>query len=217
VSVLIDPPRWNAHGRRWSHLVSDTSLDELHAFAAALGIPARGFEGDHYDVPEEHYAAAVAAGAHPVQARDLLRRLEASGLRRRKRAGEKVVFSAMTADGLRLDAVRSRLPPAAPVRRRHLALRNGDLVYAVTVGGIVRLPGADAAPSGIEVVQVGYARWVDGGHVSVAAEVLLHGESAAGAPAAGPAGGWHPVTRLADRLPPWTAALLGNLGMDGRS
>ena len=34
VTVLIDPPRWPAHGRVWSHLVSDESYDELHAFAA---------------------------------------------------------------------------------------------------------------------------------------------------------------------------------------
>ena len=35
------------------HLVSDASLDELHEFAAAHDIPRRGFQGDHYDVPEE--------------------------------------------------------------------------------------------------------------------------------------------------------------------
>lgn len=89
--MLIDPPRAEAHGRRWSHLVSDTDLDELHAFARSCGIPARGFEGDHYDVPEERYDAVVAAGATPVPARDLLRRLVASGLRMQKRRGDKGV------------------------------------------------------------------------------------------------------------------------------
>ena len=91
VAILIDPPRPEAHGRRWSHLVSDTSLDELHAFARAVGIPERGFEGDHYDVPEERYAAVVAAGARPTSARDLLRALQASGLRLQKRRGDKGV------------------------------------------------------------------------------------------------------------------------------
>ena len=91
MAILIDPPRPEAHGRRWSHLVSDTSLDELHAFARAVGIPERGFEGDHYDVPEERYAAVVAAGARPVPARDLLRALQASGLRLQKRRGDKGV------------------------------------------------------------------------------------------------------------------------------
>jgi hypothetical protein len=81
VAVLIDPPMWPAHGRAWSHLVSDRSLAELHAFAAAAGVPARGFDRDHYDVPEEAYAALVAAGAVPVSGGELVRRLVASGLR----------------------------------------------------------------------------------------------------------------------------------------
>ncbi len=91
MAILIDPPRPEAHGRRWSHLVSDTSLDELHAFARAAGIPERGFEGDHYDVPEEWYADVVAAGARPTPARDLLRALQESGLRLQKRRGDKGV------------------------------------------------------------------------------------------------------------------------------
>ncbi len=85
VAVLIDSPVWPFRGRRWSHLVSDVSYDELHAFAEeALGIPRRAFQGDHYDVPEEFYAQAVAAGAEPVDARQLLQRLLAAGLRVRK-------------------------------------------------------------------------------------------------------------------------------------
>lgn len=81
MTVLVDPPLWPAHGRLWSHLVSDDSLAELHAFAAANGIPARGFDLDHYDVPDSAHAALVAAGAVPVSAGDLLRRLRSSGLR----------------------------------------------------------------------------------------------------------------------------------------
>jgi hypothetical protein len=84
VTVYIDPPIWPGHGRLWSHLVSDTSYAELHEFAARLGIPRRAFERDHYDVMAERYAGAVAAGAHPVSSREIVRRLHASGLRRRK-------------------------------------------------------------------------------------------------------------------------------------
>lgn len=92
VTVLIDEPRWWYRGRRWSHLVSDTSLDELHAFAATIGMPRRAFQGDHYDVPEEHRDDALAAGANLVESRELVRRLRAAGLRlspaqRRARAG----------------------------------------------------------------------------------------------------------------------------------
>ena len=84
--ILIDPPAVPGHGRLWSHLVSDSSLAELHEFARALGVPERGFERDHYDVPERLYAAALAAGALPVSSRELVRRLTEAGLRRRKRA-----------------------------------------------------------------------------------------------------------------------------------
>ena len=86
MTVLIDTPVWHWRGRRWSHLVSDVSYEELHAFVAAeLGIPRRAFQGDHYDIPEDLYDVAVEAGAQPVDARELLSRLRAAGLRRKKR------------------------------------------------------------------------------------------------------------------------------------
>jgi muramoyltetrapeptide carboxypeptidase len=83
--ILVDPPNAPGHGRLWSHLASDTSYDELHEFARRLGIPERGFDRDHYDVPSERYDAVVAAGAVPVSSRELITRLRAAGLRRRKR------------------------------------------------------------------------------------------------------------------------------------
>jgi len=84
MTVLIDPPNAPGHGRLWSHLASDTSYDELHAFARTVGIPERGFDRDHYDVPAEWYDQMLAAGAEPVTSRELVRRLHAAGLRRRK-------------------------------------------------------------------------------------------------------------------------------------
>ena len=85
MTVLVDTPMWPAHGRMWAHLVSDASLDELHAFAARAGLPPRGFDLDHYDVPEERIGALVALGAHRVGSGELTRRLIASGLRVRAR------------------------------------------------------------------------------------------------------------------------------------
>jgi Protein of unknown function (DUF4031) len=82
--ILIDPPLVAARGRMWSHLASDTSYDELHLFARGLGIPERGFDRDHYDVPAEWYHEAVARGAVPVTSRELIARLRDAGLRRRK-------------------------------------------------------------------------------------------------------------------------------------
>nr|WP_269813027.1 DUF4031 domain-containing protein [Ornithinimicrobium sediminis] len=89
VAIWIDPPAWPAHGRLWSHVISDTSYEELHEFAARAGIPVRSFEGDHYDIPEERHTDAVLAGAVPTTQSDLARRLRDSGLRFRKRRGER--------------------------------------------------------------------------------------------------------------------------------
>src|ERR1039458_6235110 len=89
MTIWIDQPSWPAHGRLWSHLVSDTSYEELHAFAAQAGIPLRGFDGDHFDVPQESYAALVAAGALPTDGKALARLLRDSGLRFQKRKGER--------------------------------------------------------------------------------------------------------------------------------
>ncbi|MBS43947.1 MAG: hypothetical protein CMH83_12450 [Nocardioides sp.] len=82
MTVLVDPPLVESRGRRWSHLVSDESLAELHAFAERVGLPAGAFDRDHYDVPGEWYDDLLAAGAVPVRPRELVARLRAAGLRR---------------------------------------------------------------------------------------------------------------------------------------
>lgn len=84
--ILIDLPTWPGHGKLWSHLVSDISYEELHAFAALLGAPEHAFERDHYDIPEKWYEEAVRLGAQPVGSKELVARLTAAGLRRRKAA-----------------------------------------------------------------------------------------------------------------------------------
>lgn len=82
--ILIDDASVPAHDRHWCHLASDTSFDELHAFVAPFGIPERGFDGDHYDVPIERRDELIDAGALAVTSRELVARLNASGLRRRR-------------------------------------------------------------------------------------------------------------------------------------
>ena len=84
MTVLIDAPTWPGHGRLWSHLVSDTSFEELHGFAARIGLPRQAFERDHYDVVAERFDDALAAGAVLVSSREIVVRLRAAGLRRRK-------------------------------------------------------------------------------------------------------------------------------------
>ena len=79
--ILIDEPMWPGHGRIWGHVVSDTSLQELHAFAERAGFPSRGFDLDHYDYPVERQAELIELGATLVSGHELVRRLIASGLR----------------------------------------------------------------------------------------------------------------------------------------
>ncbi|MFU8841707.1 MAG: DUF4031 domain-containing protein [Nitriliruptoraceae bacterium] len=85
MAILVDPAIWPAHGRRFAHLASDRSEAELHAFAVSLGLQRRWFQGDHYDVPTEVRALALARGAEPVSAGELVRRVRAAGLRRGSR------------------------------------------------------------------------------------------------------------------------------------
>mgnify|MGYP000849633273 FL=1 len=82
--IFVDQAIWPAHGRRFAHLISDTSYEELHEFAGRLGLPERAFHRDHYDIPDGWVGDAVAAGATAIDARELVRRLRASGLRRAK-------------------------------------------------------------------------------------------------------------------------------------
>lgn len=114
--IIVDPPLVHAHGRLWAHLASDTSYEELHAFAARVGLPRQGFDGDHYDLPADRLDAVLAAGAVLVGAGDLARRLNGSGLRFRKRKGERPLSrSHDTLPGApvphRLDLIRSHLAP----------------------------------------------------------------------------------------------------------
>lgn len=114
MAILIDPPRWPAHGTLWAHLVSDTSLAELHDFAERCELPRRAFDLDHYDVPAARHSELVAAGAEPVGGHELIRRLRGSGLR--VRAAER---PARTALALRW----SELVPEHPRIGEELAAR----------------------------------------------------------------------------------------------
>lgn len=81
MAILLDPPTWPAHGTIFSHLISDSSIDELHAFARSQNISLRAFDLDHYDVPAHLYNSLLEAGAQPVTGAQLTRSLIASGLR----------------------------------------------------------------------------------------------------------------------------------------
>jgi hypothetical protein len=66
VAIYVDNERIQWRGKLWCHLVAD-SLDELHAFAAALGLKRAWFQGKasypHYDVTTGVRGRALAMGA----------------------------------------------------------------------------------------------------------------------------------------------------------
>lgn len=83
MAILVDSAVWPWGGRMWAHLISDNSLEELHAFAARLNLPERAFGGDHYDITDELRDCAIAEGAIAVDSRTIVRSLHAAGLRKR--------------------------------------------------------------------------------------------------------------------------------------
>lgn len=175
--MLIDDPAWPAHDRLWAHLVSDHSLGELHDMAEAHGIPKRGFDYDHYDVPESMHAQFIAAGAVHVSGRELTRRLFASGLRVPARDRQpwpaKPRLIATDLDHTLLNAAGEVSP------------RTRAALDAAREAGIVVVPATARQAKGLQAVasQAGFADWALLGNGAVAThlasgEVLFSEEAA---------------------------------------
>jgi hypothetical protein len=91
VAVIVDElrpyPRARLRFTHWCHMASDAGFDELHAFAARLGLPPRAFHRDHYDLPSHVRELAIELGAEPVSTGELLLRMAGPrGDRARRRA-----------------------------------------------------------------------------------------------------------------------------------
>ncbi len=154
MAVLIDPPRWPAHGTRFSHLVSDGSLEELHAFAAAAGIPPRAFDHDHYDVPERRYDDLVRSGALPVSETELVRRLVGSGLRLRtpqRTPKAHQVLPGLVADWDRLLPQRPTLGEELLQRWREPHRHYHDVRHLAQVLGALRTVAQAPVPAAVEL------------------------------------------------------------------
>ena len=68
MAVYVDSPIWRWHGRRWCHLLAD-DVDELHRFAAELGVKRTTYQGPpktatpHYDITAFERDRALRLGA----------------------------------------------------------------------------------------------------------------------------------------------------------
>lgn len=83
MTILIDQALWPWRDWMWCHMVSDTSIDELKAFAYSIGVPDKGFQGDHVDLPEHMRSVALENGAVEVSTREILQALYTAGIRTR--------------------------------------------------------------------------------------------------------------------------------------
>jgi len=97
MAVYVDDSRIRWRGGEWSHLIGDTT-EELHAFAAGLGLERARFHGrparpwtDHYDIPEATRRLAIRRGARPITCR------QAAEILRAKRLKVRVALSAHNA------------------------------------------------------------------------------------------------------------------------
>jgi hypothetical protein len=70
MAVYVDSAIWHWAGRRWCHLMAD-DVDELHRFAARLGVHRLLYQGPprtsapHYDITGFERDRAVRMGAIP--------------------------------------------------------------------------------------------------------------------------------------------------------
>jgi predicted kinase len=91
MAILVDELREYPDVRlpfaRWCHMATDGSFEELHAFAAELGLRRAWFQGDHYDLPPHGRARAVALGADEVATGELLERMAGPRGERARRRG----------------------------------------------------------------------------------------------------------------------------------
>jgi len=161
VTVLVDAALWDWQGRRWAHLVSDESYDELHCFAQRLGKRRLGFQGDHYDIDEIDRSRALQMGAAPVGSRTLVRRLRAAGLRSRgsrpawQRIGEAppkeplaaTVFASLGAAGQRMTAAVNAIEPLCVAATAAAYLSPTRIALLVDAASQTAVPGTDLLQS----------------------------------------------------------------------
>ncbi|MFL6629776.1 MAG: DUF4031 domain-containing protein [Vitreoscilla sp.] len=97
--VYVDDANIQKHGYSWFHLMGD-SIEELHAFAVTLRLPARAFHRGarhpHYDVTDRQRLRALRQGARAISTRDavlIARRLVESPPRTASDSPQLVLFA----------------------------------------------------------------------------------------------------------------------------
>jgi hypothetical protein len=77
MSVYVDGAIWSWQGLKWCHLLAD-EIDELHRFAARLGIRRSSYQGPpkttvpHYDLTAYERRRAIVLGACPCSREEIV-------------------------------------------------------------------------------------------------------------------------------------------------
>lgn len=94
MAVYVDAAIWEWAGELWCHLTADTA-EELHAFAATLGLRRSRFQSkpgrpwvDHYDITEPKRRDAVALGAVEITLEKAGAQIAAKREAARRRSGD---------------------------------------------------------------------------------------------------------------------------------
>lgn len=78
MTIYVDPGRYPYRGMIMCHMMTDDNLDELHIFAARLGLKRAWFQAHarhpHYDISQGKRAQAIALGAQPVSSAQMLQK-----------------------------------------------------------------------------------------------------------------------------------------------
>lgn len=76
--IYVDNPIYKLGRMNMCHMVSDTSIDQLHEMADKIGVDRKHFQKKsrpHYDVCKAKRALAISHGAKPVSGREVIRAL----------------------------------------------------------------------------------------------------------------------------------------------
>lgn len=73
MTIYVDSPReYHLRRKKYSHMITDGDLEELHRFAERIRVKRHWFDRDHYDLRSLDFEVAVVHGAIVVPSRRLI-------------------------------------------------------------------------------------------------------------------------------------------------
>ncbi len=143
-------PAARKYGNRWCHLMTDGSKEELHAFAAKLGLSRSSYQEHttlwHYDLVPSKRQQALRLGAQEVPAAEWLK---GAWLQERIAQGQQKRRQQMITEQIRalIDPYdRYPLDCDGFIKLAHTALVKAEIVHQVHAGQVIYTPTGTATP-----------------------------------------------------------------------